>query len=50
LSDLIQTAVPVRPLSHPTPAADCPKNAKRARSPGIFGRVPAHLELTTIWH
>jgi len=25
-------------------------SAKRARSPGIFGRGPAHLELTTIWH
>ena len=27
---------------------DCPKNAKRARSSGIFGRGPSHLELTTI--
>ena len=25
------------------PAADCPKNAKRPRSSGIFGRGPKHL-------
>jgi len=30
------------------PAADCPKNEKRVRSPGIFGRGPSHLELITI--
>ena len=32
------------------PAADCPKNVKRARSPGIFSRGPVRLELTTIGH